>query len=159
MFLPSEKTMSNSKKNKIEAIVNLILKGVKNNKITEEDKTEFKKTYGEIIEKILGLKLRSNPIEAAMVSCDIAYSHEKVCQFGTNFKENKFEGLDDPSCLMWLYLCRNLKYKSSLKIYAVALTACRAFCQGRKIKRIDPSKTDVFIWKPSPKPTVAAPVG
>lgn len=135
--------MSITIKNKTEAVTNLILKGVKNKKIKDEDKKEFKEKNQNIISKILGYKLRSNPLEAAIVACAIKYGEERALLFANNYKQSMFEGLDDPVCLTWTYYSRNLKYKESSHLYAVALTACKAYCENRKLKRLEPSASDL----------------
>lgn len=136
--------MSDRIKNKTEAIANLILKGVNNKPIDNLKKEEFKTNHKELIEKTINFKLRTNPLEAALISCSLVYGTEKTELFASNYKQSIFQGLEDPVCLLWSYYSRNLKYKTSQHLYAVSLTAIRAYCEGRTMKRLEPSKTDVY---------------
>lgn len=118
-------------------------------KIIDEDVEKFIGKYKDIIESVGEYMPRGmSTIGAAVGKCAVKYDPARAIQFLKNSKEGMFEGKDDPvyHFYMWLHGIKGPKRKKhDISTYEVTLYACKQYCLGKKIKRLDRTK-DIFRW-------------
>lgn len=121
----------------------------KKSEISDQDVAIFMNKYDEVIESVYEFMPRGmTTVAAAVGKCAIKYGPERAIRFLKNFKEGIFEGKDDPVYHFWMWL-HGLKgpkrKKHDISTYEITLYACKQYCLGKKIKRLDRSK-EIFDW-------------
>jgi uncharacterized protein YoaH (UPF0181 family) len=115
----------------------------------EEEIEKFLGIYGGLVEQVVEFMPRGmSSIGAAVAKCAIKYDRERAIAFLRNSKDGMFEGKDDPAYhfYMWLHGLKGPKRKrQDISTYEVALYACKQYCLGKKVKRLDRIK-EVFKW-------------
>ena len=136
-------------------IISQMLRGISGNlpSMTPQQKADFITKYGELAEKVAKLLL-PNPnrqyspaIGAVIAKGAIKYGEEKAIQLLTTIRSGTFNGQNDPARLLFLFILGS-KGLPSTELYIKAIGAVRAYCEGRTITEIRPSKTDIFDWSP-----------
>jgi hypothetical protein len=128
---------------------NMMLVSNKGAKLDDAEVEAFIEKYKDIIDSVMEHMPRGmNSIGAAAGKCAIKYGPERAIGFMKRAKEGIFEGKDDPVYHFYLWL-RGLKgpkrKKNDISTYEISLYACKQYCMGKKIKRLDRSK-DIFSW-------------
>ncbi|NBT57856.1 hypothetical protein EBT16_03630 [bacterium] len=110
---------------------------------------KFLEVHGDLVERVVELMPRGmSSIGAAVAKCAIKYDRERAISFLRNSKDGIFEGKDDPvyHFYMWLHGLKGPKRKrQDVSTHEVALYACKQYCLGKKVKRLDRVK-DIFKW-------------
>lgn len=110
---------------------------------------KFLEVHGDIVERVVKLMPRGmSSIGAAVAKCAIKYDQERAISFLRNSKDGIFEGKDDPvyHFYMWLHGLKGPKRKrQDISTHEVALYACKQYCLGKKVKRLDRIK-DILKW-------------
>jgi curved DNA-binding protein CbpA len=70
---------------------------------------------------------------------------EKALAFSKAVTGGHFNGHNDPAHLFWMYSLRNKNCKSKT-LYAITVTAARAYCEGRTLEQLTESRTDILDW-------------
>jgi len=113
----------------------------------DEDVEKFLGVHGDLLERVVELMPRGmSSIGAAVTKCAIRYDRERAISFLQNSKDGMFEGKDDPvyHFYMWLHGLKGPKRKRhDVSTHEVALYACKQYCLGKKVKRLDRIKD---IW-------------
>lgn len=84
-------------------------------------------------------------IGAVICKCAVKYNLEKALAFAKAVNSGHFKGYNDPAHLLWLMLAK----KSSLKnknLYALTVTAARAYCEERELGSLRESTKDICDW-------------
>lgn len=128
---------------------NMMFISNKSAKINDTDVDRFTKKYHDIIESVSGSMPRGmTTVAAAVGKCAVKYGPERALKFLKNFKDGVFEGKDDPVYHFWMWI-HGLKgpkrKKHDISTYEITLYACKQYCMGKKIKRLERSK-DIFDW-------------
>lgn len=120
----------------------------KSQKISDDEVEEFIKKHKVIICDVLEVMPRGmTSIGAAVGKCAIKYGPDKAIEFLRNSKNAIFNGKEDPvyHFYLWLHGLRGPKRKKhDISTYEVALYACKQYCMGKKIKRLNRAKD--FGW-------------
>lgn len=115
----------------------------------DQEVDKFLEVHGELVERIVELMPRGmSSIGAAVTKCAIRYDRERAISFLQNSKDGIFDGKDDPvyHFYMWLHGLKGPKRKrQDISTHEVALYACKQYCLGKKVKRLDRIK-DIFKW-------------
>lgn len=115
----------------------------------DQEIDKFLEVHGGLVERIVELMPRGmSSIGAAVTKCAIRYDRERAISFLQNSKDGIFEGKDDPvyHFYMWLHGLKGPKRKrQDISTHEVALYACKQYCLGKKVKRLDRIK-DIFKW-------------
>ena len=102
---------------------------------------KFLEVHGDLVERVVELMPRGmSSIGAAVAKCAIKYDRERAISFLQNSKDGIFEGKDDPvyHFYMWLHGLKGPKRKrQDISTHEVALYACKQYCLGKKVKRLD----------------------
>jgi hypothetical protein len=110
---------------------------------------KFLEVHGDLVERVVELMPRGmSSIGAAVAKCAIKYDRERAISFLRNSKDGIFDGKDDPvyHFYMWLHGLKGPKRKrQDISTHEVALYACKQYCLGKKVKRLDRIK-DIFKW-------------
>jgi hypothetical protein len=118
-------------------------------KINDEEINEFISKYSDIISEVVSYMPRGmTSIGAAVANCAIHYDRDKAINFIKNAKDRIFQGKEDPvyHFYMWLHGIKGPKRKKhDISTYEVTLYACKNYCLGKKIKRLDRVKGN-FSW-------------
>lgn len=143
--------MATAMENKIEYWVarNMMAANKKTVEFSNNDIGEFLEKYKEFIEPVVKYMPRGmTTIGAAVAKCAIKYDKNKAFEFLKNNKDGIFNGKDDPvyHFYMWMHGLKGPKRKKhDISTYQIALYACKQYCLGKKIKRLDKIK-DIFEW-------------
>jgi hypothetical protein len=93
----------------------------------------------------IGSRRCSTGVGAVMAKCALFYGKEHIEPMIEAFRSLNFNGANDPAHVLWLWLLRNTKSVS--ESYRNAVTACRAYCEGRKLDhKLRPATRDIFLW-------------
>ena len=115
-------------------------------KIDEHIRARFKEEHERSIEWAIDhLPRVSSAVVAVVVKCILKHSKEEIAPFCDKMKDEMFDGVNDPTYLLWSWLMRN-KGANPAHVYKRTVTATRACMEGRTISEIRPSKTDIFNW-------------
>lgn len=105
---------------------------------------KFLETHGDLVEQIVKFMPRGmSSIGAAVAKCAIKYDRERALVFLKNSKDGIFDGKDDPvyHFYMWLHGIKGPKRKRhDPSTHEVAMYACKQYCLGKRIKRLERSK-------------------
>lgn len=119
-------------------------------KIDEKEVEDFVKKHKEVITPVLEYMPRGmTSIGAAVGKCAIKYDVERAIQFLKNSKYGIFEGKEDPvyHFFLWLKGIKGPKRKKSdISTHEIAFYACKQYCLGKKIKRLERSK-EAIKWQ------------
>lgn len=134
----------------VSMIANQMMKGPRSGRhapnSTSAQRAAFLETHLPLIIRILEKAPRgSAAIGAVVAKCAIKFGEEKALAFAEAVKLGKFQGVKDPVHLFWNYLLKS-KGRDSKEIYLMAVTACRAFCEGREISVLKKASKDIFEW-------------
>lgn len=121
----------------------------KTKQISEDEIKNFFEKYKEIIEDVVKYMPRGmTTVGAAVGRCALLYDKEKAINFIKNSKEGIFQGKEDPVYHFFLWL-RGLKgpkrKKHDISTYEITFCACKNYCTGKRIKRLDRYK-DSLDW-------------
>lgn len=132
-------------------ILNQMIKGIEGvfpKECNEKKRNELTERYRAMIYPFVTFIPRLNAaIGAVVCKCAIQYGVKKAINFAKAVRDGTFNGPNDPAHLMWLFLARNKGFKS-LDVYKVAVSAARAFCEGRTLTALRPAGSDIFKWSP-----------
>lgn len=132
---------------------NMICISDKSSKTNEDEVNDFIKKHKDIIQNVVENMPRGmTTIGAAVGKCAIKYGPEKAFEFLRNSKDAIFNGKEDPvyHFYLWLHGLKGPKRKKhDISTYEVALYACKQYCMGKKIKRLNRAKDFEWIskWK------------
>jgi hypothetical protein len=84
-------------------------------------------------------------VGAVICKMAIKYGLDKALRFVYAINNAKFNGHNDPAYLLWMHLVKNRNTKSS-SLYATVVTAARAWGEGRELKSLRQSETDLLEW-------------
>lgn len=122
----------------------------KSNKIQETEVEDFLNKYKSIILTVTEYMPRGmTSIGAAVGKCAIKYDADRAIQFLKNSKYGIFEGKEDPAYhfSLWLHGIRGPKRKKcDISTHEIAFYACKQYCLGKKIKRLERSK-EALKWQ------------
>jgi hypothetical protein len=74
------------------------------------------------------------------------HGRDKVKEFCDRIAKIEFKGEHDPCHELWQYLLRLKNGKNTTEVYRRAVTAMRAFLEGRDLSYLRPSSDDIFEW-------------
>ncbi len=115
-------------------------------KVDDHIRARFKKEHVRSIEWAIDNMPRiSSAVIAVVVKCMLKDSKEEITPFCDKMKNEMFDGVNDPTYLLWMWMMRN-KGANPTNVYKRAVTAARACMEGRTISEIRASKTDIFNW-------------
>jgi hypothetical protein len=98
----------------------------------------------------------NSAVGAVICKCAIKYGLQKALQFAKCINDGIFlKGHSDPAYLLWLHLIRN-KNSRSCALYANAVTAARAYCEGRELKHLRESVCEIMEWSDDLIPAIEA---
>lgn len=121
---------------------------------SDNDLESFLSTYGGLIDKIVCHMPRGmSSIGAAVANCAIKYDYDRALKFIENSKNGIFEGKEDPvyHFYMWLHGIKGPKRKKhDVSTYEVTMYACKQYCLGKKVRRLDRIK-ETLNWNQSKK--------
>jgi hypothetical protein len=142
------KTMTTKREASISMTCNQMMKSGQGGrpKIDKHVQERFKEEHRRSIEWAIDhLPRCSSAVIAVVVKCILKHSKEEILPFCDKMKNELFDGVNDPTYLLWSWLMRN-KGANPTHVYKRTVTATRACMEGRTISEIRPSKTDIFNW-------------
>ena len=141
--------MTEKRKALITGTCNQMMKSGQGGRLLKIDKhirEKFKEEHERSIEWAIDhLPRISSAAVAVVVKCILKHGKEKILPFCDKMKNEMFDGVNDPTYLLWSWLMRN-KGANPAHVYKRTVTATRACMEGRTISEIRPSKTDIFNW-------------
>ena len=127
--------------------------------ITEEQKDEFFAKHLDLAKRVMDLLL-PNPdrtysaaIGAVIAKAALKYGEEKAFKLLTTMRDCTFNGEYDPARLLHL-LIKNSRGLSNQHLYARAVSATRAFCEGRTIMELKKAKSDILECSIKTEPSI-----
>lgn len=128
---------------------NMMAANKKTVEFDDDDIENFINKYHKIIDEIVKYMPRGmTSVGAAVAKCALKYDNEKALEFLKNSKDGIFKGKEDPvyHFYMWIHGLKGPKRKKhDISTYEITAYACKQYCVGKKIKRLDRIK-DVFKW-------------
>jgi hypothetical protein len=128
---------------------NMMVANKKNINFSENDIENFIEKYKDTIDSVVKYMPRGmTTVGAAVAKCALKYDKNKALEFLKNFKDEIFAGKEDPvyHFYMWIHGVKGPKRKKhDISTFEITAYACKQYCIGKKIKRLDRIK-DVFKW-------------
>lgn len=134
-----------------QSVLTRAMKGVKAGKPKADQKAQeaFCKKFKPLADWIVARMPRglSVAVGAAAFKAAIFYGLDSAGKFCVTMAKATFDGADDPAHLLWQQLQRNRGKEKARENYQRAVSAVRAYCEGRRIKSITVAATDIFEWE------------